>query len=230
MRQLPVFSRSLLRETLSELALLIPEDLTNYDISLYGPACLLSVGASHKLTSIIDAVAVERQDLLDEAATRVASAHRWSRAWITDRIRGHLNRKVGIPVGHRLLMRLPSPVHKLRVFVPDWVTSFAEATALPLNAPLDRQKQGELKYLMRMVGVYTATDLTQALTKYYSGPCEISPHECGCASHLVAMLGASVRMSRFSSANLLAARRGLLHSPKRLQMSDTHAGKNTFTN
>ena len=63
LQQLPVFSRSLLRETLSELALLLPEDLTNYDISLYGPACLLSVGASHKLTSIVDAVAVERQDL-----------------------------------------------------------------------------------------------------------------------------------------------------------------------
>src|SRR5690349_9378047 len=112
LQQLPNFSRSALREALSELAQHLPSESPGVDLSLYGPACLLAAGISNNPISVIDAVAVERQDLIDQAATQLANVHRWPHGWITDRFRIHLNRRVEIPANHRLMVRLPPALHR----------------------------------------------------------------------------------------------------------------------
>lgn len=174
MGAMPTFSRKSMVQSLNELALLLPIQDTTFDLALYGAACLVLATTLRASVSIIDAVAVEGQSAIDEAVSKLARKHHWPSGWMNDRMRSHLNRRVEAPWHHILLLRLPpEPQQRLRVFVPDWDYMLSlEVSALALNVPIDRQKQTELRYLMRVTGVRGAADLDALLTRYNSGPCE----------------------------------------------------------
>lgn len=170
----PSFSRETLVETLTELGGLVGVQETTVDLALYGPACLLLVTTLRTTVTTIDAVAVEGQLQVDQAATQLAGKYGWPSTWMTDRIRQHLNRRVEAPAHHHLILRIPpAPLHRLRVFVPEWDYLLTlKVSALALNEPIKLQKQQELRYLMRVSGVRAAGDLDALLARYNSGPCE----------------------------------------------------------
>ncbi|MFN4015563.1 MAG: hypothetical protein ACK4JB_09510 [Reyranella sp.] len=174
MTKAPSFSRETLVETLTELAGLVGVHETTVDLALYGPACLLMATTLYTTVTTIDAVAVEGQSQVDEAVVQLAGKHGWPSNWMTDRIRKHLNRRVEPPSHHLLMLRVPAaPLQRLRVFVPEWDYLLTlKVSALTLSEPIDRQKQRELRYLMRVSGVRAAGDLDDLLTRYNSNPCE----------------------------------------------------------
>lgn len=174
MTNAPSFTRGTLVETLTELAGLVGVHETTVDLALYGPACLLLATNLYTTVTTIDAVAVEGQLQVDQAVVQLAGKHGWPSTWMTDRIRKHLNRRVEPPSHHLLMLRMPAaPFQRLRVFVPEWDYLLTlKVSALALGKPIDRQKQRELRYLMRVSAVRSAGDLDNLLTRYNSGPCE----------------------------------------------------------
>lgn len=171
---MPRFSRESMVTSLTKLALLLPLRDTTIDLAVYGSACLVLATTLRDFVSTIDAVAVEGQWFIDEAAGELARKNGWPSDWLNDHMHIHLNRKVEAPSHHMLLLQLPpSPEHRLRVFVPDWDYLLSlEVSGLALDQPINRKRRTELKHLMRVVGVRTATDLDDLLSRYNSGPCE----------------------------------------------------------
>lgn len=171
---MPRFSRESMVASMTELALLLPVRDATFDVALYGAACLVLATTLRKSVSTIDAVAVDGQSEIDEAVRKLARKHGWPSDWMNDHMRAHLNRKVEAPWQHMLLLRLPpAPWQRLRIFVPDWDYMLSlEVSGLALNAPIDQQKNAELRYLMRVTGVCSAADLQDLLVRYNSGSCE----------------------------------------------------------
>jgi hypothetical protein len=148
------FTRESLVTALTELAQLVDRHETAIDLALYGPACLLLATPLRPATTTIDAVAAEGQSWIDEAAARLAERHSWPSAWMTDRVRRHLNHRVEVPARHLLMLRVPSAsAQRLRMFVPEWdYLRSLEVSALLMNEPISLQEQEEFRHLRRVSG------------------------------------------------------------------------------
>ncbi len=113
------FTRAQLVEALEELGALSRASGKIIDIAIYGGSCLMLASNFRVATADVDAVALNDQSFIDQAAQSIAARHDWPPDWLNDGVRTYLSPLVDAHEHHELLRTYPSEAEPgLRVFVP----------------------------------------------------------------------------------------------------------------
>jgi hypothetical protein len=164
------FTKQELVDALKELGSKAVEAGKVIDLLIYGGSCLMLVSNFRMASEDVDAVAVEDQGFIDQAARAVAAARGWPHDWLNDGVRAYTSPKVDGTEHHELVGSYPDEATPgLRVFVPTVEYMLAmKLMALRVGPGPDGDKDlHDILNLMQVVGLENKSDIVDFAAHFY---------------------------------------------------------------
>ncbi|HMK90876.1 MAG TPA: hypothetical protein VK446_14740 [Methylocystis sp.] len=164
-----VFNAERLGDALHELGCIARDAGRVIDIAVYGGSCLMLVSNFRLATADVDAVAMEDQSFLDEAALDVAERRGWPRDWLNDGVRTYLSPLLEGYEQHTLFRAYPNEqTPGLRVFVPSAEYILAmKLMALRLDLGGGSNDLEDIFNLLQIAGLKDKSEIIGFAARFY---------------------------------------------------------------
>jgi hypothetical protein len=165
---MPIFTKAELSNALHELGQLCVEAGKVIDIALYGGSCLILVSNFRFSSEDVDAVALEDQAFVDQAAREIATRHGWPTDWLNDGVRTYLSPAVDSHDAHELFATYPEESSPgLRVYVPTPEYMLAMKLMALRIAPTAGKDLDDIINLLQIVGIESKAQIVDFAARFY---------------------------------------------------------------
>jgi hypothetical protein len=139
------------------------------EIAIYGGSALVLILPGRIATKDVDAVVLHDAAWLRQAVAALAEEKGWPADWLNDGVKGWLSDRDADPEAKRFFKSYPSEDEPgLRVFVASPTYLFAmKCLAMRIGGVDESRDRSDIESLARMVGVDTAEQAIEIVSRYY---------------------------------------------------------------
>jgi predicted nucleotidyltransferase len=162
------FTKAELSDALAELAELALQAGKIIDLAIYGGSCLILVSNFRLSSEDVDAVALNDQAFVNEAARVIASRRQWPNDWLNDGVRTYLSPAAQDDVAHELFATYPDEQRPgLRVYVPTPEYMLAMKLMAMRVETGDQKDFEDIMNLMQVVGLKAKMEIIDFAAQFY---------------------------------------------------------------